>query len=95
MVFQEEVEEATFQAEVMEVVTQEELQVERILVEEVPDFLEVMELRMVPEATLVAQSQVTLMTMELVEMMTVEMTQVVMDTFFLLEVQVAPMGPCG
>ena len=86
--FQEELEEATFQAEVMEVVTQEELQAEGILVEEVPDFLEVMELGMVPEATLVAEIQVTLITTELVEM-----TQVVMDTIFLSEVQVVPDGP--
>ena len=61
--------------------------------EEVPDFLEVMELGMVPEATLVAEIQVTQVTMELVEMMTVEMTQVVMDTIFPLETQVVPDGP--
>ena len=77
----------------MEVVTQEELQAEGILVEEVQDFLGVMELGMVSEATLVAEIQVTLLIMELVEMIAVEITQVVMDTIFLLEVQVFPYGP--
>ena len=41
---EEELDEADFQSEVMEVVTQEELQVEGTLMEEVPDFLAVMEL---------------------------------------------------
>ena len=91
-VLQEELEEAVPQAEVLEVVTQEELQAEGILVEEVPDFLEVMELGMVPKATL-AKIQVTTTTTELGEMMTVEMTQVAMDTIFLSGVQVVPNGP--
>ena len=41
---------------------------------------------------LVAEIQVTPMSTDLVEMNTVEMTQVVMDTFFLSEVQGVPTG---
>ena len=87
----EELEEASFRAEVMEVVTQEELQAEGTLMAEILDFLTVLELEMVPEANPVDETQVTLMTMEPVEMITVEMIQVVMDTLFCSEV--APDGP--
>ena len=83
---EEELEEAAFWSEVMEVVTQEGLQVEGTLMEEVPDFLEAMELEMVPEANPVDEIQVTLMTIE-----PVEMIQVVTETTFCLEV--VPNGP--
>ena len=73
---EEELEEAAFWLEVMEVVTQEELQAEGTLMEEVPDFLAVMKLKIVPEANPVDETQVTLMTMETVEMITVKMMTV-------------------
>ena len=73
MDMQEEPEEAAFPPEVVKVVTQEELRVEETLLEEIPDFLAVMELEMVPGANLVDETQVTLMTMETVEMITAKM----------------------
>ena len=73
---EEELEEAVFRSEVTEVVTQEELQADGTLMEDVLDFLAVMELKMVPGANPVDKTQVTLMTMEIVEMITAEMMTV-------------------